>query len=50
VGPCEHGNEPSVSVKCGKFLHSLGEEELLHGFSYSLYMVVKCDLIHGEEI
>jgi hypothetical protein len=23
AGPCEYGNEPSVSIKCGEFLHLL---------------------------
>jgi hypothetical protein len=38
VGSCEHGNEPSGSIKCGKFLAertlSFSRRTLLHGISF----------------
>jgi hypothetical protein len=29
AGSCEHGNEPSGSIKCGKFRDFLGDYQLL---------------------
>jgi len=29
TGCCEHGNEPSVSIKCGQFVEQLSNCQLL---------------------
>ena len=43
AGCCDHGNEPSISIKCGNFLTrwgpvSFSRRTLLHGASYELHL------------
>ena len=43
AGCCDHGNEPSISIKCGNFFTrwgpvSFSRRTLLHGASYELHL------------
>jgi len=38
VDSCEHGNEPSGTIKCGEFLDQLGTRQLIRKNSASLFV------------
>jgi hypothetical protein len=43
AGCCEHGNEPSGSIKCGEFLDQMRDRQLLEKDSAPWYYLA-CEL------
>jgi hypothetical protein len=46
-GPCEHGNEPSGSIKCWKIFEWLRDWRLLKKVSMELVNFSSWTLLHG---
>jgi hypothetical protein len=46
TGCCEHGNEPSGSVKCEEFTNQLNDNHRLHGVYY--LVMGTCPIYSGQ--
>jgi hypothetical protein len=52
AGPCEHGNEPSDSIKCWEYLDQMNDYQLLkitllHGGI--MFCCVRCGKVHERD-